>query len=102
MCSGMTGGVAMPDSVKPNPQAFQAKVTPYLCAKGAARALAFYQEAFGATEMVHLVDDQGRVSHAEIQIGGASIYLADEFPEIDVLSPETIGGSPVLIVLQVP
>jgi len=77
------------------------RVTPYLCVNGAARAIEFYAQAFGATEEVRLIDDSGRVSHAEISIDGAPIYLADEFPEINVLSPQTLGGSPVLITLQV-
>ena len=84
------------------PIATQTIATPYICTKGAAQAIDFYKQAFGATEEVRLIDDQGRVSHAEIRIGGAPIFLADEHPEINVFSPETIGGSPVLIVLQVP
>ena len=76
--------------------------TPYLAIKGAAASLDFYKKAFGAVEIFCLTDDDGRISHAEMNIGGASIFVSDEFPEIDVLSPQTIGGSPVMIVLQVP
>ena len=83
-------------------ESFRTMVTPYLCVKGAARAIEFYARAFGASEEARLIDDSGRVSHAEIRIGGSAVYLADEFPEINVLSPETLGGSPVLITLQVP
>jgi PhnB protein len=92
----------MTDATEPRVAVSPAVVTPYLCAKGAGQAIEFYKQAFGAAEIVRLIDDSGRVSHAEIQIGGAPIYLADEFPEIDVRSPPTIGGSAVLIVLQVP
>jgi PhnB protein len=81
---------------------FRATATPYLCAKGAPQAIDFYKRAFGAIEEVRLIDSAGRISHAEILIGGAPIYLADEHPEINVLSPQTLGGSPVLIVLDVP
>lgn len=75
--------------------------TPYLCAKDAARAIEFYKQAFGATETARLVDPGGKVSHAELNIGGASIFLADEFPDIGVLSPQSLGGSAVTIVLDV-
>lgn len=89
-------------SQQTNPGSRGTIVTPYLCCKGAARAIEFYKQAFGATEGMRLTEPDGRVSHAEIQVGGAPIYLADEFPEINVYSPETIGGSAVLITLQVP
>src|SRR5258708_29195 len=80
-------------------------VTPYLCVKGAASALDFYTRAFGAVETLRLPAPEGRIGHAEIRIGGpggAPIFLADEFPEIGVLSPETLGGSPVTIPPTVP
>jgi PhnB protein len=77
-------------------------VTPYLCVNDARRALAFYQEAFGAVETNRIVMADGRMGHAEIRIGGALIFLADEFPEIGVLSPPSLGGSAVLIHLTVP
>jgi PhnB protein len=77
-------------------------ITPYLCVNGAARALDFYARAFGAVETLRLDAPGGRIGHAEIRIGGAPLFLADEFPEIDVLSPQTLGGSPVTIHLTVP
>jgi PhnB protein len=77
-------------------------VTPYLCVKGAASALDFYAHAFGAVEALRLAAPGDRIGHAEIRIGGAPIFLADEFPEIGVLSPATLGGSPVTIHLTVP
>lgn len=76
-------------------------ITPYLCAKDAARAIDFYKQAFGALEISRLMDDDGRVGHAELLIGGAKIFIADEYPEIGVLSPATIGGSPVMVVVEV-
>jgi PhnB protein len=76
-------------------------MTPYLCAKDAAAAIAFYQEAFGATETSRM-SDGGKVAHAELAINGASIFLSDEYPEIDVLSPQSLGGSPVTLHLTVP
>lgn len=80
----------------------QSKATPYLCVKDAARALEFYTRAFGATELFRLTDPaDGKVGHAEIEIEGALIMLADEYPDFGVRSPLSIGGSPVRIVLQV-
>lgn len=87
----------------PNPSAeTQITVTPYLCVDRGAEAIDFYKRAFGATETMRLTDESGRVSHAELKIGAARIFLADEHPEIRVLSPHTLGGSPVLIHLTVP
>ncbi len=77
-------------------------ITPYICVKGAREALAFYTRAFGAVETGRIVMPDGRIGHAEIRIGGAPIFLADEHPEIDVLSPRTLGGSPVTLHLTVP
>lgn len=81
---------------------FQNTITAYLCTKDAARAIEFYKRAFGAVERVRIMDEDGkRVSHAEMSIGAAVFFLADEYPD-KVLSPQTIGGSPVLLVLDVP
>jgi PhnB protein len=72
--------------------------TPYLCVNGAAKAIEFYRQAFGATELTRLEDPKdGRMGHAEIKIGEAVIMLADEYPEMNILSPRTLGGSPVTI-----
>lgn len=90
----------MAKQVKPIPEGFEG-ATPYLYIKGAAQALDFYKKAFGATEVMRMAGPDGRVGHAEIKIGKAMIMLADEFPEMDVLSPRTLGGSPVTIHLYV-
>lgn len=77
-------------------------VTPYLCCKNAARAVEFYQRAFGASEIMRLAEPSGRIAHAELKIGDGMIMLADEYPDINFRSPETIGGSPVTIHVYVP
>src|SRR5574340_1616656 len=69
--------------------------TPYLIIKGAARALEFYQKAFGATEIMRIPAPEGKVGHAEIKIGTAIIMLADEFPDMNCKSPQSFGGTPV-------
>jgi PhnB protein len=87
-------------SVKPIPEGYHS-VTPYLIVKDAARALEFYGKAFGATEVMRFMQPDGRVGHAEIRIGDSHVMLADEFPEIGAKSPQTIGGTPVTIMLYV-
>jgi PhnB protein len=78
-------------------------VIPYVIIKGAARAIDFYQQAFGAKEtFARITDSIGRVGHAEIQIGGSTLMLADEHLEIGAVSPQTLGGSPMSFVVNVP
>jgi PhnB protein len=88
--------VKMAGKVKPIPDGYHS-VTPYLIFSGASDAIAFYQKALGASEVLRIGGPDGRVGHAELQIGGSRIMLADEHPEIGALSPKTIGGSPVSI-----
>ncbi|CAN5657083.1 hypothetical protein BH20ACT2_BH20ACT2_06650 [soil metagenome] len=76
-------------------------LTPYLVMRRAAEAIDFYKEAFGAIEIYRLAQPDGRVGHAELAIGDARFYLADEFPEMDILGPESLGGSPVKLQLVV-
>src|SRR5277367_77462 len=79
----------------------QQTVTAYLTVKGAARAIEFYKQAFGAVETMRLNGPGDKIGHAQIRIGNTTIMLADEFPDYGALSAETIGGSPVKIHLQV-
>lgn len=80
----------------------RANVTAYLCAKGAAEAIEFYGKAFGATERYRIADDNGRIGHAEIDVGETMLMISDEAPELDVLSPASLGGAGVSFVLTVP
>ncbi len=75
--------------------------TPYLCVKDAAKALDFYQKAFGAKELMRMGEPGGKIGHAEIKIGEAIIMLADEFPDYGYLSPQSIGGTPVSMMIYV-
>jgi PhnB protein len=79
-----------------------AELIPYLCAKDAAAAMDFYKNAFDAKEMFRLEGEDGNIGHATMQILGATFYLSDEWPEGNVYSPQTLGGSPVALHLQVP
>jgi PhnB protein len=87
-------------AVQPIPEGYHS-VTPYLIIRDAAAALDFYKRAFGAIELMRL-DHGGKVGHAEIQLGDSRIMLADEFPEMGSVSPQSLGGTPVGICLYVP
>lgn len=84
----------MPAKVKPVPDGYHT-ITPYLSVNGATAAIEFYKKAFGAREVLKLAQPDGRVGHAELQIGQSRIMLADEFPQMEFRSPSTIGGTPV-------
>jgi len=87
-------------AVKAIPDGYHS-VTPYLIISGATEAIAFYQKAFGATELMRIDAPGGKIGHAEIKIGDSPIMLADEFPEMGYKSPQTLGGSPVSIMIYV-
>jgi uncharacterized glyoxalase superfamily protein PhnB len=100
--AGLRGRVQAALGLWPDPPAVQAvTVIPYLCVDGGQAALAFYKEAFGATETMRVEDETGKIGHSEFVIGGTSFYLADEFPEMGVVSPTTLGGTPVTMHLTV-
>ena len=87
-------------AVKPIPEGYHS-VTPYLCCRDAGAAIDFYKKAFGATELMRMGAPGEKIGHADIQIGDSHLMLADEFPEMGFLSPQTVGGSPVMIHLYV-
>lgn len=90
----------MASQAKPIPEGYHS-VTPYLCIKNAASAIEFYKQAFGATESARLTAPNGKIGYAEIKIGDSHIMLADEFPDMGVHSPQSLGGSPVTLYLYV-
>jgi PhnB protein len=90
----------MATKVKAIPDGYHS-LTPYLSISGAAQAIEFYKEAFGATEIMRMPQPDGRVGHAELQIGDSRFMLADEFPDIDFRGPQALGGSPVHLHLYV-
>jgi PhnB protein len=77
-------------------------VTPYLIIDGAAQAIAWYADVFGAIELMRLAAPGDRVGHAEIEIGDSRIMLADENAEHGAKAPGVFGGSPVSLLLYVP
>jgi PhnB protein len=81
-------------AVKAIPDGYHS-VTPYLIVSGAAQALDFYKRAFGAEERMRMPGPDGKIMHAEIQIGDSIVMLADEFPEMGATSPQSLGGTPM-------
>lgn len=87
-------------TAKPIPDGFHA-VTPYLSIKGAADAIEFYKQAFGAVEVFRLPTPAGDIGHAEITIGDSHIMLSEPCDESPIPSPSTLGGSTIGIHLYV-
>jgi PhnB protein len=73
----------------------------YLGVNDAAGAITFYEKAFGATEKFRLVEPSGRIGHAELDFGGTTVMLCDEYPEYGFQGPDKLGGTAVMIHLHV-
>jgi PhnB protein len=88
---------------KPNyiPEGYRA-ITPYLIVKGGVKAIEYYVKVFGAKELMRMDGPDGRVGHAELEIGDSHIMLADEHPEMNIRGPQSLGGSGVGILVYVP
>lgn len=71
------------------------RVTPYLIVDGGAKAIDFYCSVLGASERMRMPAPDGRIGHAELQLGDSIIMLADENPEMDIRGPAAYGGTPV-------
>ena len=69
--------------------------------RGAGDAIEFYKKAFGATELFRFPTPDGKIGHAEIKIGDSPIMLADEYPEMGYKGPQSLGGSPVSLMIYV-
>jgi PhnB protein len=87
-------------TVKPIPDGYP-QVSAYLYVDDAAEAIDFYTKVFGATERGRLGAPDNKIGHAELELGDSLIMLADENPEIGVLSPRAVGGTPVTISVYV-
>lgn len=77
------------------------EVFPYIRVRGAERAIEFYKAAFGAEELFRLTEPSGRIGHAELKIGPATIMVSDEYPEFGCAGPETVGGTTFCLHLHV-
>lgn len=86
--------------VKPVPDNYP-RLVPSLAVSDAIGAIDFYRHVFGAVERVRMQAPGGRIGHAELQLGDSVLMLADEFPEVGSLSPESVGGTPVTLLVYV-
>lgn len=77
------------------------EVYPYLRVRDAAKALEFYQRAFGAQELFRLTEPSGRIGHAEIKLGATTLMLSEEYPEFGIVGPQALGGTTFSIHLHV-
>ena len=77
------------------------QVYPYLRVHNTGEAISFYIRAFGAEERFRLTEPGGRIGHAEIKIGPATIMLSDEYPESGIRGPRTVGGTTFAMHLHV-
>ncbi|TLU67487.1 VOC family protein [Thalassotalea litorea] len=85
-------------TAKPIPDGYHS-VTPYLICKNALAAIEFYQQAFNAETKLVLKMPDGGVAHGEIMIGNSHVMLADEQPQMNFVSPDSLGGSPVSLMI---
>ena len=90
----------MTDNVNPIPPGMHT-ITPHLVCAGAAAAIEFYKEAFGAVEITRMAGPDGKLFHAMVRIGDSFLMLVDDFPDMRALGPKALGGSPVTIHLSV-
>lgn len=77
------------------------RLVPYLAVSDARAAIEFYVDVLGMQEDSRIEMDDGRIGHAELALGHAKLYVADEFPEIDIVGPATRGGTTVSLHLYV-
>jgi PhnB protein len=90
----------MATEVNPIPNGYGSAI-PYIYVKGGAEAIEFYKRVFGATEQYKMAMPTGKIGHAELRIGDALFMLADEFPDMGILGPRSVAGSPMTIYVYV-
>lgn len=76
-------------------------ITPHIVVRGAERAADFYGAAFGAEELSRIPTPDGRLMSIQLRLGDGVLHMSDEFPELGVLAPPSIGGTPVVLALDV-
>ena len=86
--------------VKAIPEGYP-QVSPYLHVRGAGEAIEFYRQVFGATERLRMPGPGGTVGHAELELGDSLLMLSDEYPDMGVRGPRTVGGTPVTLMVYV-
>ena len=87
-------------AVQPIPEGYHS-LTPYLAVEDAAKAIDFYKEAFGAEELMRMPGPDGKIAHAELQLGDSKLMLSDPFPQSNVRPPSERGGPTASIFMYV-
>jgi PhnB protein len=87
-------------TVNPIPEGYP-QVMPYLTVDGASAAIDFYTTVFGAKERLRMPAPEGKVGHAELEIGDSVVMLADAFPDMGNQTPAALGGTPVTVMVYV-
>jgi PhnB protein len=87
-------------AVKPIPEGYHS-VTPYLAVDDAAEAIEYYEKAFGAKERVRMEAPDGKVGHAELEIGDSLVMLSDALPQFAARPPKELGGTSASILMYV-
>jgi PhnB protein len=76
-------------------------IVPHIVVQDADRAAAFYEGAFGAEELSRIPTPDGRLMSVQLRIGDGLLHISDEFPELGVVAPTSLGGTPVVLALEV-
>jgi PhnB protein len=79
-------------ATQPIPEGYHT-ITPYLTVEDAAEAIEYYTQAFGAKERVRMETPDGRIGHAELEIGDSLVMLSDPFPQASTKPPDELGGT---------
>ena len=87
-------------AVKPIPEGYHT-VTPYLAVDGAAEAIEYYKKVFGAKERARMEAPDGKIGHAELEIGDSLVMLSDPFPQATTRSPKELGGTTASVFMYV-
>ena len=97
----MLGGKNVQDSLAARGYGLAMSIVPHIVVQGADRAASFYADAFGAQEINRIPTPDGRLMSVQLRIAGGVLHIADEFPEMGVLAPPSIGGTAVVLALEV-
>jgi PhnB protein len=87
-------------SVKPIPEGYRT-ITPYLAVDDAAKAIEYYEKAFGAKERGRMEAPGGKIGHAELEIGDSLVMVSDALPQFTTRPPTELGGTSVSIFMYV-
>lgn len=87
-------------ATKPIPEGYRT-VSPYLAVDDAARAIDYYVSAFGAKELMRMDAPDGRIGHAELQLGDSRIMISDPFPQASTRPPKQLGGTSCSVFMYV-